>query len=231
MRTIAVLLFTVAALAYADFFDDFESYLPGQDPDISPDWSREPSGGYVLVVEDGDDQVVEAFFPDSAYTGYLCEGAGIWDDGSVSMDFNVTGSSAVVSVFARMQLFSGNAYVGGLVVFIQPFTSAFIAHVAPTGEYDMLFTGAGPSMTPDTWANVRLELEGTDTVTLSLYCDGQLTGEVEDSFYALGSGLSGFAFMYDEYEPSMLGDDFEVVLAPQSLQATTFGALKANFSP
>lgn len=231
MRIVLSYLILMSAIVLGDFLDDFESYAPGQDPDISPDWSREPTGGYVLVTEDGGNQAVEAHFPDSAFIGYLCEGAGIWDDGSVAMDFNITGGSTLVSVLGRMQLFTGEAYVGGLAVWVQPFTYAYIAHVSATGEYDILYQEGGPSMPPDTWMNARLEMEGENPVTLSLYFDDALAGQAEDTAYVLGSGLSGFAMLYEEGVPEILADDFQVVLTPQTMRAMTFGSLKAVFAP
>lgn len=231
MKFVFVCLILVPALVTGDFLDDFESYSPGQDPDSSPDWSREPSGGYVLVTDQGGNQVVEAHFPDSSFIGYLCDGAGIWDDGSVAMDFNVTGGSTLVSVMGRMQLFSGEAYAGGLVAWLQPFTFAYIAHVSATGDYDLLYQEGGPSMPPDTWMNIRLEMEGENPVTLSLYCDDELAGQVLDSVHALESGLSGFAMLYEEGVPEILADDFQVLVAPQAMKAMTFGALKAVFAP
>ncbi|MBN2587207.1 MAG: hypothetical protein JXR55_07930 [Candidatus Fermentibacteraceae bacterium] len=230
MRIAALALAMMTGLGLGDFLDDFESYSPGEDPDISPDWSREPGGGYVLVAENGGNQVIEAFFPDSAYIGYLCDGADIWGDGSVSMDVSVTGSGTLMTVIARLQLFSGEAYVGGLIVWFQPFTYAYIGHVSMTGEYELLYSGTGPTMTPGTWSNVRLELEGENPVTLALYLDDQPAAQVQDSTYNLGPGLSGFALIYDSAVPSVLADNFEVVLAPQAMEAMTFGALKAAFS-
>ncbi len=53
MRIAAMALAMMTGLALGDFLEDFESFSPGQDPDVSPDWSREPSGGCVLVAENG----------------------------------------------------------------------------------------------------------------------------------------------------------------------------------
>lgn len=231
MRFAAVLAALIAALAAGDFFDDFESYSVGDDPGDSPDWSREPAGGYVLVADDGGDQVIEAHFPDSAFVGYLCDGAGFWDDGSVSIEFSVTGSGVMVNVFSRMQLMTGETYVGGLIVWLQPFTFVYIAHVSVTGEYEILFQDGGPSMPPGTWADIRLEAAGSDPVTLTLYCKDQMAGQVEDSVHVLGSGLSGFACIYDDQVPTILADDFRVTETPQALLQGTFGAVKASFSP
>lgn len=229
MRIGVLLVVLAAGLAAGDFLDDFESYSVGEDPDASPDWSREPSGGYVLVAQDGGNKLVEAFFPDSAYTGYLCDGAGIWDDGSVSMDFKVTGSGTLVNVLARIQLFTGEAYVGGVVVWLQPFTFAYIGHVSVTGEYQLLYQGAGPSLMPDTWMDVRLELSGQGPVTLALYCDDVLQAQVDDDIYTLEQGLCGFAILYDDAEPSVSADNFQVVLTPQAMETMTFGAIKSVF--
>lgn len=231
MRPVVIVSLIVAAVSAGDFLDDFESYAVGEDPADSPDWSREPSGGYVLVADDSGDKVTESYFPDSTFTGYLCEGAGFWDDGSVSMDFNVTGSGALVNVLARMQLMTGDAYAGGVIVWLQPFTFAYIARISITGEYEILFQGGGPSMTPDTWVDVELEVTGNDPVTLTLYCNDQLTGQVQDSLYLLGSGLSGFAYVYEDQAPTIRSDDFQVVLIPQSLEEMTFGGIKATFGP
>ena len=121
MRYLAVLAL-FAALAAGDFLDDFESYSPGDDPGDSYHWTAEPTGGHVLVTEHGDGQVVQAFFPDSAFIAYICQGAGIWDNGSVSMDFSPSGGGTMVNVSSRMQLLSGDTYIGGVCVIFHPFT-------------------------------------------------------------------------------------------------------------
>jgi hypothetical protein len=224
-----LILVAVAGLVRGDFFDDFESYALGEDPDVSYSWEREPSGGQVLVTEQGDNQVAEAFFPDSTHIAYLCSGAGFWDNGSVEIDFSPNGSGSFTNVFARMQLLSGEAYVGGVTVFLQPFTYAYIAYINVSGEYELLYSDFGPSIFPGSWVNVDLHVEGYDPVILTLYTNGQEVASVIDSQYILGSGLSGFALFYEEEKPVVYLDNFRVTLTAQALQATTFAAVKALF--
>lgn len=230
MRLIIVMIIAAAGFASADFLDDFESYSQGEDPEVSPDWDREPSGGYTNVIGQGENQVLKAFFPDSAYIGYLCQGAGFWTDGSVSMDFSPIGNGSFSNVFARMQLMTGEAYVGGVTLYIQPISYAYIAYVNVSGDYELLYSGMGPGIIPGNWVNVKLEVEGTDPVTLTLYTNGVQAAQVTDTVHCLDSGLSGFALFYEASSPQqMYSDNFEVVFSPQSLQAMTFAAVKAVF--
>ncbi len=230
MKLAGLVLMVLTGLVFGDFLDDFESYTPGDDPESSGNWTREETGGYTLVTEQGGDQVIEAFFPDSAYIGYLCTAAGFWDNGSVSMDFNPNGTGSLANVVARLQITTGEAYVGGVIVFLQPFSYAYIGYVSVTGDYELLYSGYGPTVTPDDWVNVRLTLQnvGSD-VELTLNIDGEQTAQIVDSQYRLGGGLSGFALFYQEEIPSILADNFQVILAPQTLRAATFGAIKAVF--
>jgi hypothetical protein len=184
----------------------------------------------VEVVQEASNKLVQSDFQDSTYIGYLCVGAGLWRDGSVSMSFRVSGNGSLMNVLARMQLTGGEAYVGGIVTIFQPITTAYIAYVDATGSYEILGSYSGPSMTSDTWVNIRLELEGSDPAVLSLYCDDQLMGQVSDSTYDLGQGFSGFALIYQNALPSIGADDFSVVLNPQYLAMKTFAAIKRVFS-
>ena len=223
------ILALLAVLVRGDFLDDFESYSPGQDPDTSFDWVREPFGGHVLVTPQGDNQVVQAFFPDSAHIAYLCAGAGFWENGSVSMDFSPAGNGSFVNVFSRMQIITGEAYVGGVVMTLQPFTFSYIGYISVTGDYELLHYGYGPSVPPGAWVNVELQTEGTGPVTLTLLTNGQQAAQVTDSQYNLGMGLSGFALLYEIEAPTIFADNFQVILSPQSLTPATFGAIKALF--
>ncbi len=229
MKNTVLLLIALSGLVWADFVDDFQSYQPGQGPESSGNWIREESGGYALVTSQGENQVIEAFFPDSTYLGYLCSAAGFWTDGSVSMEFSPDGTGSLVNVLARMQITTGEAYVGGVIVFLQPFTYAYIGYVNTTGDYELLYSNFGPTLTPGTWVNVGLTVENIDPVVLTLYINGQQAAQVLDPVYRLGSGLSGFAMIYEGDVPSILADDFQVVLSAQALETTTFGAIKAVF--
>lgn len=229
MKTAALLLVILSGHLFGDFFDDFQSYQPGQDPGSSGNWIREEYGGYVLVASQGENQVIEAFFPDSTYLGYLCSAAGFWADGSVSMDFSPDGTGSLVNVLARLQITTGEAYVGGVIVFLQPFTYAYIGYVNTTGDYELLYSNFGPTITPGTWVNVGLTVENSDPVLLTLHLNGQQAAQVTDPVYRLGSGLSGFAMIYEGEIPSIFADDFQVVLSAQGLEIMTFGAIKAVF--
>lgn len=229
MRMLSLTVLIAVGLTTADFLDDFESYTPGQDPDTHFNWTREPAGGHVLVAAQGDNQVVEAFFTDSAYIAYLCPGAGFWEDGSVSMDFSPSGNGSFVNVFARMQLLTGEGYVGGVVMTLQPFTFSYIGYIDLTGGYELLHYGYGPSVPPGEWFNLRLELEGQDPVILTLFADDQEIAQAVDSQYLLGPGLSGFALLYEMETPTVFADNFHVVLSPQAMVSATFGSIKAMF--
>lgn len=231
MKHTVLLLIALSGLVWGDFFDDFQSYQPGQGPESSGNWIREESGGYAIVTSQGEDLVVESFFADSTYLGYLCPAAGFWADGTVSMDFSPNGTGSLANVLARMQIATGETYIGGVLVFLQPFTYAYIGYVNLAGEYELLYSDFGPTITPGTWVSVGLTVENTDPVVLTLHINGQQAAQVLDQIYLLGSGLCGFAMNYEgEVEvPTIYGDDFQVVLSPQSLEAATFGAIKAVF--
>lgn len=229
MKRCFLLFVLLSSLAGADFFDDFQSYEPGQGPESSANWIREESGGCALVTSQGGDQVIEAFFPDSTYLGYLCSATGFWEDGSVFMDFCPNGTGSLVNVLARLQITTGETYVGGVIVFLQPFTTAYIGYVNAAGDYELLYSDLGPTITPGAWVNVGLTVENTDPVVLTLHINGQQVAQVNDQVYRLGSGLCGFAMIYEGELPSIHADDFQVVLSAQGLETTTFGAIKAVF--
>lgn len=229
MKLTGLLLMALAGLVQGDFLDDFESYSPGQSPESSGNWFREESGGYTLVTALAGNQVIEAFFPDSSYIGYLCSAAGFWGDGSVSMDFAPDGTGSLVNVLARMQVMTGEAYVAGVIVFLQPFTYSYIGYINVMGDYELLYSDFGPSVAPGAWVNVRLTLEGSSPVTLTLHINDQQAAQVVDSQYNLGAGLSGFALLYQGMAPTIFCDNFHVVLGPQALTSATFGAIKALF--
>lgn len=229
MKNAALFLVVLSGLVRGDFFDDFQSYQPGQGPESSGNWIREESGGYAVVTSQGEDLVVESLFTDSTYIGYLCSAAGFWSDGTVSMDFSPDGTGSLANVLARMQIATGETYVGGVLVFLQPFTYAYIGYVNLSGEYELLYSDFGPTLVPGDWVNVGLTVENADPVVLTLAIDGGQVAQVADSTYLLGSGLCGFAMNYEGEVPVISGDDFQVVLSVQGLVNDTFGAIKAVF--
>ncbi|MDM7991705.1 MAG: hypothetical protein QUS11_00150 [Candidatus Fermentibacter sp.] len=220
-------LVLLAASAAADFSDDFESYTPGQDPEASGDWLRSEYGGHAWVASLGGGQVLEAAFEDSLAVGYVCTAAGDWDDGSVGMSFSPDGDGAYCCVLARM-VTSGETYAGGLVTVMQPVTTAFLAYVNASGDFEVLWSGFGPFVSQGEWVDLEMTLEGSTDVVLTLYCDGSLAGTATDAVHALGPGLSGFAMLRDPEEvvPGVSADDFEVVLDPSSLESRTFAQIK-----
>ncbi len=66
MRFLLLFLAVAVSAARGDFFDDFESYQPGEDPAIPSTGPGNPQGARMVTVQ-GDEQVIEAVFPDSAY--------------------------------------------------------------------------------------------------------------------------------------------------------------------
>jgi hypothetical protein len=229
MDTALLILMILGSVAAADFLDDFESYTPGQDPEASGDWTRDPFGGHAWVVDQEGDQVLEAAFEDSLMIGYICTAAGFWDDGSVSMSFSPDGDGSFCSVVSRLQITTGETYAGGIMVTMQPFTYGFITYINAQGEYELLWSGFGPIVMPGDWVDVELAVSGNGPAELVLMCNGEQAGSASDSVYDLAAGLSGFAFMYQETEPAILADDFEVVLDPVGLSPCTFGRIKTLF--
>lgn len=227
MRFLHLPLVLLAASASADFTDDFEAYTPGQDPEASGNWLRAEYGGHALVALQGGDQVLEAAFEDSLVVGYVCTAAGTWDDGSVGMSFSPDGDGAYCCVLARM-VETGEAYAGGVVTVMQPFTTAFLAYVNASGDFEVLWSGMGPFVSQGEWVDVQMTIAGSDEVLISLSCDGSPAGTAADAVHALGPGLSGFAVLRDPEEelPAVSADDFEVVLDQSSLESCTFARIK-----
>jgi hypothetical protein len=227
MRFMLLPLVLLAAQVAADFTDDFESYTPGQDPEASGNWLRTELGGHAWVASQGGDRILEAAFEDSLVVGYVCTAAGDWDDGSVGMSFSPEGDGAYCCVLARM-VGSGETYAGGLFTVMQPVTTAFLAYVNASGDFEVLWSGFGPFVSHGEWIDVEMTLEGSTDVVLTLYCDGSLAGTATDGTYGLGSGLSGFAMLRDPEEsvPGVSADDFEVVLDPSYLESRTFAQIK-----
>jgi len=229
MKKALIVLAAVAFIASGDFTDDFESYSPGDLLEDSPNWDREPAGGYARITQQGSNKAAEALFPDSAFIGYVCEAAGLWADGSVEMDFSPEGVGSFSNVFSRMSITNGESYAAGITVVFGSFTYAYMAYVNAAGDYELLYYDLGPTVTPGSWANVKLHTEGTDPVTLTLFINGENAAKVFDYTHLLTEGISGFALFYQEDPPTILADNFQVILNQQSLGTTTLGALKALF--
>ncbi len=216
-------------MAAADFSDDFESFSPGDDISSSPSWDKAPVGGDAVVIEQSGNNCVNAVFSDSSFIGYVCTAAGIWKNGSVAMDFSPSGAGSFSNVYARLNPVSSDAYAAGLTVFMGTLTYQYIAYIKSEGNYEVLYSGMGPQISPGEWANVKLQVEGADPVTLTLYINGEQAAQAVDTNYLLQEGICGFALYYEGDEPSILMDNFEVIANPLSLAETSFGALKAMF--
>ncbi len=219
----------LSGLVFANFTDDFESYAPGDDIESSTNWERNLDSGQCLVVENGTGNAAQAFFNDSTFIGYACTAAGFWADGSVGMDLSPQGVGSFSGVYARMDIMNGGSYTAGVTIVYGSSTYAYIAYANSEGGYDLLYSEAGPEITPGSSANVKLDVYGNDPVTLSLYIDGVRTAKIYDSTYLLDEGICGFVMFYNEEEPEITIDNFEVTASPQSFQSLTFGALKALF--
>ena len=211
MKITLMIIAAAAFSAMGDFADDFESYTPGDHLESSPNWDKEPTGGYVQIAEQGGNKYGEAVFPDSVFIGYICEAAGFWADGSVEMDFAPEGAGSFANVYSRLDIIAGGSYAAGLTVFMGSFTYAYIAYINETGDYELLYSDLGPMVTPGTWVNVKLHTEGADPVALTLYINGEQTAKVYDYTHLLGSGLSGFALFYEDQQPAILADNFQVI--------------------
>ncbi len=229
MFKVTVLVLVCFGMAAADFSDDFESFSPGDDISSSLNWDKAPVGGEAVVIEQSDNKCVNAVFSDSSFIGYVCTAAGFWADGSVAMDFSPSGTGSFANVYARLNILSGDAYAAGLTVFMGTFTYQYIAYITSEGTYELLYSSIGPQVSSGEWANVKLQVEGTNPVTLTLYINDEQVAQVVDTDYLLQEGICGFALYYEGDEPSILMDNFEVIANPLSLAETSFGALKAIF--
>ncbi len=228
LRSILVAM-VLSGLVFADFTDDFESYSPGDDIEASSNWEKQPDGGQCLVVQNGTGNAAEACFNDSTFIGYVCTAADFWADGSVAMDISPQGAGSFSGVYARLNVMGGGSYTAGLTIFSGSYTYAYIAYANSEGGYDLLYSEPGPEITPGSSVNVKLDVEGNDPVVLSLFIDGEKVVSINDNTYLLDEGICGFVMFYNEEEPEIIIDNFEVTERQQSLRSLTFGALKALF--
>ncbi len=230
MKIVLLAVFAILAVPVfaIDFVDDFEGYNIGDDPADSPQWSRDDTGGYFEVIDDGGDQVIESIYDGHASIGYGCLGAGLCDDASVSIGFKYSGYSSSVGITTRADIDDETAYVVGLY-FFNSFTTFVGIYYAENGQETELYTGFAPIATEDTWYEFEVVVTGEDPVNIVVNLNGNMIAEVDDDAYLLTTGLTGFGTFFTESEPVIHIDDYTVDDLNTGIKSVSLGEIKAIY--
>ncbi len=230
MKTLLLLCLIPAMLFAADFpLEDFSSYSIGDDIDDSADWDRDDEGEYFLVAEYGGDNVLvlDNYATNGLYAGYSCDGAGVWLDGIVNMDYRFSGDDSYFALSARA--FNDVAYIGGIQSIAAPIAMAFIAIIDGTGSYTTLSTAALTNVYTNTWHSLSFGISGTDPVNMALYLNGTEVTSHSDSTYLYPEGWGGFGAAYEYDITYIYADNFSINDYSVAVEETTFGQIKALF--
>jgi hypothetical protein len=225
-----VSLFIIPAIVFAvSFTDNFESYTPGDDLDNSPYWVRADTSDCLVVINDGGNNVVETVWTDRSGISYICPGSGIWSVGTVGIDFEYTGSDAILGLIARGNRATSECYMAG--VFTLPSKAAYsmILYVNSLGKHTVLNMGYISTLSENTWYSLSFEISGTDPVSLTLNLDGSPYSTCKDSTYLLSPGWSGLGIGKENAPPTFRLDNFHVDDGATTLRACTFAGIKALF--
>jgi len=229
MKIIFLFCLLPGILTAADFFDDFESYTPGDDLADSADWySIDPSGD-LIVTEEGSNTIVESLWNGYDDVTYACLGAADWSDGMVSADLMFRGEDVMYGLPVRMNSSTGECYMGCLYAIYPPYGSTLIMHIDENGVQTILDSDPFHSQSPDTWYHVSFEVTGNDPVSLKFSVNGTMYSEFQDDTYKLGPGLSGLWGFSGGILEGFYADDFDVDDYSAAMASTTFGAIKALF--
>ena len=229
MNFVLALCFIPATLLAINFFDDFESFSPGEDIDSSPYWLRPGFGANLFVQDEGGNNIVETSWGADSFATYICLGSAVWRDGSVSSDVKFNGSEAVFGLLTRLTGSNSECYMAGIAPAIPPLGATVIAYVDPTGQYTILSQDFFYPMSEDTWYDLSFEVTGINPVELSLSIDGTVNSTVTDDIFNLDMGMAGVVCGFDGTEPMFYMDNFEVIDNNMSLTSTTFAGIKAFF--
>jgi hypothetical protein len=227
-------LIVISASIFAiDFYDDFEGYDIGDDITISTDWDWDMDGGHFYIIDDGGDKVVESDFDGyiTEYIGYNCLGAG--DnclDVAIDMDFKYDGEECYFALVARGQYDTEEGYVGGLYFYNSSYTFVGVNYMDMYGTEIPLFYDVAPTVSPNTWHNLKFVVGGNDPVEFEVYLDYSLIAECSDDTYLVGAGTTGFGCFYDNLEPTLWADDYNVDDDHNiNIKTTSIGSIKSLF--
>jgi len=229
MKTL-VSLFVIPAIVFAvSFTDNFESYTPGDDLSNSGHWIRSDSSDCLVVVNDGGNNVVETVWTDKSSISYICLGSGIWSEGTAGVDFEYTGSKAILGLIARGNRTTSECYMAGVYTLPSKAAYSMILYVNSLGEHTVLKMGYISTLSENTWYSLSFEISGTDPVSLTLNLDGTPYSTCKDSTYLLVPGWSGVGVGKENAPPTLRLDNFCVDDGTTALRACTFAGIKALF--
>jgi len=229
MKTILFLFILSSFLIAADFFDDFESYVPGDDLGDALYWLRLDPGGNLVAADDGGNGIVETVWNSYNYMAYVCLGSLIWSDGEISTDIKFTGTQSVFGLLARINVLTGECYTGGIFPVFPPIGATVIAYVNANGDFTILSNDYFYPLYTDTWYNVSFEVTGNSPVNLKVSIDGTVNSNIQDNTHDLDIGMAGLGGSYESAAPMFHLDNFNVIDYSTALAMTTFGAIKALF--
>ncbi|MEN8208415.1 MAG: hypothetical protein ABFR50_04100 [Candidatus Fermentibacteria bacterium] len=229
MKMILMLCIVPGILAAASFSDDFESYIPPIDLGNSVSWLHLPGTGNLLVTEESGNNIVETVWNGYNAFAYLCLGSVTWLDGEISSDVRFNGDSLIIGLASRLDVSTGEGYLGGIYPLFIPFGATVIAQIDSNGNYTILTSDLFFPMEEDTWYNISFQVTGTDPVNLQLSIDGTVNSSCTDYTYLIGEGLSGLGGSFESSEPVLCYDNFSVVDYASALTSGTFGEIKAIF--
>ena len=230
MRSFAAIFVVSAVVLAVSFTDNFDSYTPGSDLSSSPYWSTSDSSGSLIIAEEGSNMIAKTVWNSSNFIGYACLGSAVWADGTVGCDVKFTGLQGVFALMARANTTTSESFVAGIYPVNPPTGATFIAYVDSTGESNIFAQDFFYPMYENTWYTLEFNVEGSDSVNLSLSVNGSVNSQCLFTEYRLAPGLSGMVAAFDSTSaPSFSIDNFEVTDNIQSFTTTTFGGIKAFF--
>ncbi len=230
MKTLLLLCLIPAMLFAADFpLEDFSSYSVGDDIGDNADWDRDDEGEYFRVAEYSGDNVLvlDNYATNGLYAGYSCDGASIWLDGVVNMDYRFSGDDSYFALSARA--FNDQAYIAGIQIIAAPIAMAFTAIIDGSGNYTELSWDALDNVSANTWHSLSFEISGTDPVILTLYLNGNEVTTHSDSTYLYQVGWAGFGAAYENDITYIYADNYSINDYSVAVEETTFGEIKAMF--
>ena len=229
MKKLFILFIFPAVLTAASFSDDFDSYTPGDDLSDSIYWLKLDPGGSLTVADDGGNGIVETVWNGNSYLGYVCAGSLICSDAEVRAKVMLNGSEGLAGLISRVDPITGACYIGGLYRVYGTIGATMILYINSSGDFSILSNDYFYPLHEDTWYDVAFEVTGSDPVSLKLSVDGTLNSGVLDTEYNIDSGMTGIGGNYQSSPPLFGIDDFTVTDFSSSMEANSFGAIKASF--
>ncbi|MCD4707481.1 MAG: hypothetical protein K8S62_07060 [Candidatus Sabulitectum sp.] len=218
-----------AVLLAINFFDDFNSYTPGDDLANSAFWFKADSCGNLTVTSDGGNMIVETVWNSYHFLAYACLGSAVISDGEIEADMKFTGMETSCGLLSRINDSTGESYIGGIYSAYPSIGITVIAYVDANGSYTTLVNDYYYPLNENTWYTVSFEVSGNNPVELSVSVNGTENSTFQDSTYNLSAGLVGLGSAYNGAMPVFYIDNFTVTDYATALSALTFAGIKALF--